>query len=332
MLLEAHDSFGLPFIKMQGIGNDYVYVNGFEYELADPSSTAIRIADRHFGVGGDGLILIVPPDHGVDADVRMRMFNADGSESEMCGNGIRCVCKFAHDLGLARSNPMKVQTGAGVLTLRYRTGDHGLVESVTVDMGPPRLELKDIPVRSDRLAGSAGHHQHFIELPGDTGKRWRGSMVSMGNPHVVFFMDDNAPLLGAPLTQIDLAHLGPLFEHHPAFPNRINVHVVEVQSRGELTMRTWERGSGITLACGTGAAAVCVAAVQTGRTDRRVLAHLPGGDLTLEWDQSSDHVYKTGPAVEVFRGIWMTEPGAARHRDDSRRNTPKLAAATTRRT
>jgi diaminopimelate epimerase len=301
--LMAHSMRELPFIKMHGIGNDYVYVNGFEHDVAEPESLARKVADRHFGVGGDGLILVLPPERGVAADVRMRMFNADGSESEMCGNGIRCVCKFAHDQGLSTANPMKIQTGAGVLTLRYTTGRDGLVEQVTVDMGEPRLALPEIPVLEKALAGRGAAHSYHVDV-GALPERWTGVFVSMGNPHVVFFEDENPGKWLQGLESFDLARIGPLLENHAAFPRRINVHMVRVHSRSELTMRTWERGSGLTLACGTGAAAVCVASALTGRTDRRVLAHLPGGDLTLEWDEATNHVFKTGPATEVFQGVW----------------------------
>lgn len=269
----------MQFIKMHGIGNDYVYINGFQETIDDPAALAPIVADRHKGIGGDGLIMVLPPEDGIDAHVRMRMFNADGSESEMCGNGIRCVCKLAHDHGITTANPMRVQTGNGVLTLEY-TVAAGKVDMVTVDMGEPILKLPAIPVNEsaldDRLDGA--------------------SFVSMGNPHATLYTDDVAG--------VDLCKLGPELEHHPAFPRRMNVHYVQVHSEGEVTMRTWERGSGITQACGTGASAVCVSGVLTGKTGRTILAHLPGGDLTLEWRESDNHVYMTGPAAEVFTGEW----------------------------
>jgi diaminopimelate epimerase len=277
----------MKFTKMHGIGNDYIYVNGFSEQVAEPAELARKISDRHFGVGGDGLILILPSDK---ADVRMRMFNADGSEAEMCGNGVRCVAKYAFDRGLSRSNPMKVETGAGVLTLQLHT-EAGQVRQVTVNMGEPVLALPQIPVDANRVHKKS-EHEYSVDLGFDA------VFVSMGNPHAVIFVND--------LEAIDLAKLGPLAERHPAFANRINAHWVKVQSRGEVTMRTWERGSGITLACGTGAAAVCVAGAMTGRTDRKILAHLPGGDLLLEWRQPDNCVYMTGAAVEVFSGEWPT--------------------------
>ncbi|MCA9286830.1 MAG: diaminopimelate epimerase [Phycisphaerales bacterium] len=287
------------FTKMHGIGNDYVYVNGFEETVDDPAALAVAIADRHRGVGGDGLILILPPEAGVEADVRMRMFNADGSESEMCGNGVRCVAKYAIDHGLSESRPIRVQTGAGVLPIDWTTDREGRVSDATVDMGTPILDLAAVPVDAQRLLRHDAH-SGTIEVEGQP---WTFVFVSMGNPHAVAYVDDVAA--------IDLARLGPLVERHGAFPRRMNVHLVEVHDSGEATMRTWERGSGITLACGTGASAVCVAGVLVGRTDRRLLAHLPGGDLVLEWREADRHVLMTGPATEVFTGTWQ-HGGAAR--------------------
>ena len=297
----------MRFTKMHGIGNDYVYVNGFEQAVGDPVALALRISDRHFGVGGDGLILILPPDppvKGVAADLRMRMFNADGSESEMCGNGVRCVCKFAADHGLSRANPMRVQTGRGVLSLAYTLTPAGNVDQVTVDMGQPILAPRDIPVRIADLDRIVNHPVGMLiawpaHLPEDwinhCGLDERMTCVSMGNPHAVFFCDRTS--------EIPLAWIGPVIEHHEIFPKRVNAHFVEMRSRHEMVMRTWERGSGITLACGTGAAAVCVAGVLTERADRQVLIHLPGGDLNLDW-RADNHVYMTGPATEVFSGEW----------------------------
>ena len=267
----------MKFTKMHGIGNDYVYVDCFnERAPADPSAVARVISDRHTGVGSDGLILILPSDK---ADVRMRMFNADGGESEMCGNGVRCVAKYAYDHGLSKANPIRVETGRGVLIIVMKVVE-GAVREATVDMGAPIRAPERIPVDESKL----------------TDELRVATFVSMGNPHAVFFVDD--------VRQLDLNVMGPRVERHPAFPNRTNAHWVQVHSRDEVTMRTWERGSGVTQACGTGACAVCVAGVLTGRTDRKILAHLPGGDLTLEWRESDNHVYKTGPATEVFMGEW----------------------------
>jgi diaminopimelate epimerase len=267
----------MTFTKMHGIGNDYVYVDCFNERVDDPARISRAVSDRHAGIGSDGLILIEPSKI---ADVRMRMFNADGSESEMCGNGVRCVAKFAFDRGLSKSNPITIETGRGVLSIAMKVVE-GKVREATVDMGAPILALEQIPVDQSNLTD---------EVRGAT-------FVSMGNPHAVSFVDDVASL--------DLKLIGPRVENHPAFPKRINAHWAQVHSRDEVTMRTWERGSGITQACGTGAAAVCVAGVLTNRTNRKILAHLPGGDLTLEWRESDNHVYKTGPAVEVFSGVWF---------------------------
>ena len=279
----------LPFTKMQGCGNDYVYVDGFQHRVADPATLARQVSDRRFGVGSDGLILALPS---AKADFRMRMWNADGSESEMCGNGIRCVSKFVHDRGLVARKPrLVVETGAGLLTV-----DLGLVGgevvSATVDMGAPRLERSALP-----MAGPAGGVTDEPLLVDGVTLRLTG--VSMGNPHVVTYVPDVA---AAPVTT-----LGPKVEQHPAFPRRTNVHFVEVLSRSEVRQRTWERGSGETHACGTGACAVTVAGVLTGRTDRELVLHLLGGDLSVRWPEGG-HVFMTGPCVEVFEGTWPLAP------------------------
>ncbi|MDB5326567.1 MAG: Diaminopimelate epimerase [Phycisphaerales bacterium] len=281
---------------MHGIGNDYVYVNGFAETVADPATVAQKVSDRHFGIGSDGLILILPTP---EADVRMRMFNADGSESEMCGNGVRCVAKYAYDHGLTKNNPMRVLTGNGVLSIALDV-EAGKVKTATVDMGEPILELEKIPVQQAALGRNAaikkrGNHEYELTLEAK-GVKTPATFVSMGNPHAVFFVDDVAA--------IDLNVAGPAVENYPAFPRRINAHWVQIVSRNEVIMRTWERGSGITLACGTGACAVAVAAILNGLTDRKVLAHLPGGDLTLEWREDGNHVFMTGAATEVFSGTW----------------------------
>ncbi len=302
----AWDADALPynsvmrFVKMHGIGNDYVYVNGFEQTLADPGDMAIRVSPRHTGVGADGLILVLPPEKGVPAHVRMRMFNADGSESEMCGNGVRCVCKFAHDHGISNANPMLVQTGRGVLSLDYTLNSLGKVDQVTVDMGPPILAPSEIPVNITGVDRVVNHRSPFSfgSWTRDAGLDKRITCLSMGNPHVVLYCED--------VKRVPLEEVGPQVEHHPLFPRRVNVHFVQVHSRREVTMRTWERGSGVTMACGTGASAVCVAGVLTERHDRNLIAHLPGGDLRLNWRDSDHHVLMTGPAVEVFTGDFPT--------------------------
>ncbi len=283
----------MRFVKMQGAGNDYVYVDCVRQPPpADPVKLSQVISDRHFGVGADGLILLCPSEK---ADVRMRMFNADGSESEMCGNGIRCVAKFAFDHGLTQKNPMRIETGRGVLTLLLDLRG-GKVEQVTVDMGEPILDAERIPTT---LAGQRVIDYAVPVEPwfAECGLDPRMTCVSMGNPHAVFYCRDVA--------KVPLEVVGPKVEHNALFPRRINVHYVQVQSDNEVTMRTWERGSGVTLACGTGACAVAVAGVLTGRSGRRITAHLPGGDLLLHWSEQDGHVHMTGPAVEVFSGEWV---------------------------
>jgi diaminopimelate epimerase len=277
----------MKFTKMHGLGNDYIYVNGFSESVPDPISVAVAVSDRHFGIGSDGLILILPSDQ---ADVRMRMFNVDGSEGEMCGNGVRCVAKYAFDHGLTTRNPMTVETGKGVLSISLET-DNGKVRRATVNMGPPILDLAKIPVNPEKITRTSRAHEYRMHFPA-TNEIMDATFVSMGNPHVVVFTRD--------VQAIDLPRIGPLMEHHPAFPRRANCHWAQVFSNSEVSMRTWERGSGITLACGTGACSVCVA----GRTDRKIVAHLPGGDLELEWRESDNNLYMTGPATEVFSGEW----------------------------
>jgi diaminopimelate epimerase len=300
----------LPFVKMQGCGNDYIYINGFEHEVQNAAALARRMSHRQFGVGSDGLILILPPDPGVEADVRMRMWNSDGSEAEMCGNGLRCVAKFAHDRGLSAPadgrtppGPMRVQTGRGILGLHYTLDDDGLVDRVTVDMGEPILEAAKIPTT---LPGERIIDHPLTTFAGDwSAQSWfascgldpRVTCVSMGNPHAVLFCRD--------VGSVPLAEVAPMLEQHPVFPKRINVHFVEVHSTREVTTRPWERGAGATMACGTGASAVCVAGVISGRTDRHITARVPGGELELRWDEQSNHVFMTGPATEVYSGEFL---------------------------
>lgn len=295
----------IPFTKLEGIGNDYIYVDAAAHPIDDPPELARRMADRHYGVGADGLILVLPPNDAA-ADVRMRMFNADGSEAEMCGNGIRGLCKLVVDRGWSDRRPLRVATGAGVLELDYERGADGRVRRVTVDLGVPILDRKAIPVELDGegpVVDAPAGDLLPVSPPGWSeacGLDPRLTCVSMGNPHAVLFCED--------VQRVPLAEVGPALERHPVFPRRVNVHFVQVHDRSEVTMVTWERGSGITLACGTGATAVCVAGALTGRTGRRILAHLPGGDLELAWDEATDHVRKTGPAREVFTGTWEMQP------------------------
>ena len=274
------------FTKMQGAGNDYVYLDCFRQPMPrDPAALSRAISDRHFGVGSDGLILICSSEK---ADARMRMFNSDGSEAEMCGNGIRCVAKFVYDHGLARKPVLAVETGRGVLTLELEIRD-GSVHQVRVDMGEPILEAARIPTT---LPGNPP-----VEVPlAVADQTLKVTCLSMGNPHCVTFVDSvpDALVLGA----------GPKIERHEAFPHRTNVEFVRINGPEDVTVRVWERGSGETLACGTGACAVAVAGLLTGRTKRRITAHLPGGDLRLFWSETDNHVYLSGPAVEVFCGEW----------------------------
>jgi len=279
----------MRFTKMHGAGNDYVYVDAFAESLpADLPALARRLSHRRFGVGSDGLIVIAPSER---ADARMRMFNADGSEGQMCGNGIRCVAKYLYDHGICRRETLHIETGRGVLDVDLEIEGKG-VARVRVDMGQPILEADRIPTT---LPGTPVVDR---ELPlGDMALRV--TSLSMGNPHCVIFVEraTDELVLGA----------GPQIERHAAFPQRVNVEFVEVISPNEVRQRTWERGSGETWACGTGASAVCVAGVLSGRTERRIVNHLRGGDLELEWDRASNHVFMTGPAVEVFSGEWPDE-------------------------
>jgi diaminopimelate epimerase len=275
----------MRFVKMEGIGNDYVYIDCLSRPIpSKPSELAKKIADRHFGVGGDGLVLICPAEQS-GHDARMRMFNADGSESEMCGNAIRCVAKYLVDQRLSPNDPLIIETGRGPLAVEVEH-EGGTVRRARVNMQPPILTSASIPTT---LPGDPP-----IDAPIEVdGRTFNVTCVSMGNPHAVIFV-------GGPLTDDLVLGWGPKLEVHPAFPRKINVEFVRVISRSEVQMRVWERGSGETLACGTGACAVCVAGVLSKRTDKKVTVHLRGGDLDIEWRE--DGVYKTGPAVEVFRG------------------------------
>jgi diaminopimelate epimerase len=276
----------MRFTKMHGAGNDYVYVNCFDQPLpADAPELARRMSHRHFGIGGDGLVLIRPSEV---ADARMQMFNADGSEAEMCGNAIRCVGKYLYDHGIRRQETLRIETGAGVLTLELEA-TNGKATRARVDMGEPILEAARIPTT---LPGSPVVD---VELVVD-GKSFQVTCVSMGNPHCVIFVEQLSDEL--------VLGFGPKIEKHAAFPAKVNVEFVEVISPTEVRQRTWERGSGETWACGTGASAVCVAGVLAGRTERKILNHLLGGDLELEWQETSNHVFKTGPATEIFSGDW----------------------------
>ena len=273
----------MKFTKMHGCGNDYVYVNLFEEKVENPAEVSIKVSDRHFGIGSDGLITIGPSDK---ADFRMHIYNADGSEAEMCGNGIRCVAKYVYDHHLTDKTEITVETGAGVLTLILFPED-GKVQQVRVDMGEPILTPAEIPVVADG--------DKVIDEPIEVGgKTWNMTCVSMGNPHAVVFVDDTA--------NFPLETYGPLFENHERFPKRTNTEFVQIISRTEANMRVWERGSAETWACGTGTCACVMACILNGKTEDKVLVHLRGGDLTIEYDRESNHVFMTGPATEVFSG------------------------------
>jgi diaminopimelate epimerase len=279
----------MRFIKMHGAGNDYVYIDCFQQtppgEVAD---LARQMSDRHTGVGGDGIVLIMPSEQ---APVRMRMFNADGSEAEMCGNALRCVAKYAAEQQLVTGDRFPIETGAGVLSVEIVERNGNRVDLVRVNMGRPILEAERIPTT---LAGNPP--QDVTLEVGD--EALVVTCVSMGNPHCVTFVDE--------ITDEQVLGLGPQVEVHPAFPKRINVEFIKVRSSSEFDMRVWERGSGETMACGTGACAAAVAGALTGRLDRRTTAHLRGGDLMLEWTAGGD-VLMTGPAAEVFRGEWPSD-------------------------
>lgn len=314
----------MKFTKMQGIGNDYVYVNGFEEKVDNPEEVSRIVADRHFGIGGDGLIIIQPSSV---ADCRMDMYNADGSRGKMCGNGVRCVAKYVYDHDIARKNVISVETLSGIRRIEVFPGADGKVDRARVNMGAPILEPALIPTtygssQNDargesaeataagavfgRSSASAAVNDEAEKKPGAQaeavidapftvdGTEYRITAVSMGNPHCVVRVDDPAAF---PLEKI-----GPMFEHAEIFPERVNTEFIRVDSRTHVTMRVWERGSGETLACGTGSCAVLAACVLNGWTERKVTIALRGGDLEVEWDERSGDIYMTGAAREVFHG------------------------------
>ena len=274
----------MRFTKMHGCGNDYVYVNGSREAIADPASAARFLSDRHFGVGSDGLILINPSQV---ADFEMEMYNADGSRGEMCGNGIRCVAKFVYDKGLTEKTTITVETLAGIKTLQLNVSG-GQVETVRVDMGTPEFDTRRVPVT---FPG-----KQMLDEPLEVdGSIFRVNCISMGNPHCVIFVDED-------VRTIDLPRVGPLFETHPIFPKRINTEFANIIDRSHIRMRVWERGSGETMACGTGACATAVAAILADRCDNSVELQLLGGSLQIEYDREADRVYMTGPATTVYDG------------------------------
>ena len=273
----------MKFTKMQGIGNDYVYVNCFQETVEHPGEVAKLVSDRHFGIGSDGLILIKPSDV---ADFEMDMYNSDGSRGAMCGNGIRCVAKYVYDYGLTEKTSITVNTVSGIKYLDL-TIENGKAVQIRVNMGAPILEPSRIPVISEK--------EIVIDEPilAD-GKEYRITAVSMGNPHAVIYIED--------VNGLDIEKIGPQFEHHPIFPDRVNTEFVKVLDRNTVEMRVWERGAGETLACGTGACAVAVASILNGLTEDEVTVKLLGGDLKIYWDQKENLVYMTGPAEVVFDG------------------------------
>ncbi|MDO4523939.1 MAG: diaminopimelate epimerase [Bacteroidales bacterium] len=273
----------MKFTKMHGISNDYIYINGATEKIYNPSDVAIKLSDRHTGIGSDGIVMILPSK---TCDFRMRMFNSDGSEAEMCGNASRCVGKYVYDKGLTKKTKVSLETLAGKKILNLHVVD-GKVDMVTVDMGEPILRGTDIPTIFDLPTVVS---QPIVV----SGKKILTTCVSMGNPHSVVYVDD--------VDSLDLEKIGPSYESHPAFPHRTNTEFVEVISRNEVKMRVWERGAGETMACGTGACAVAVASVLNGFTDRDVRVKLRGGDLQIKWDDDDNHVYMTGPATTVYEG------------------------------
>ncbi len=305
----------MKFTKMEGLGNDYVYVNCFAEKVEDPSALAVKVSDRHFGIGSDGLILIKPSEK---ADFTMDMYNADGSRSEMCGNGIRCVGKYVYDYGLTDKEEISVETLAGIKYLKFVINkktpeDRGTVERVTVNMGAPILKPEDVPVHLPNAEGGSFVSEEkaavvqacgvdpanaVVDAPVTiNGKAYNITCVSMGNPHCISFIDN--------VDNLDIEEVGPQFEQNPMFPRRVNAEFVELVDRTHVKMRVWERGTGETLACGTGACASVVACILNGHTEDEVKITLLGGDLTIRWDKNENTVYMTGPARVVFDGEYF---------------------------
>ena len=279
----------MKFTKMHGIGNDYVYVNCFKETVENPSEVAIKVSNRHFGIGSDGLILIKPSEV---ADGKMEMYNADGSQGAMCGNGIRCVAKYMYDYGITDKTSISVETKSGIKYLDL-TLKNGKVDTVKVNMGAPILRASEIPVVSEK-------EQVISEPVTVDGKEWKITSVSMGNPHAITYIDD--------VKHLEIEKIGPKFENHEIFPDRVNTEFVHVIDRNTVEMRVWERGSGETYACGTGACAVAVSSILNGLTEEEVTVKLLGGDLKIFWDRQENRIYMTGSATTVFDGeIDLTE-------------------------
>ncbi len=278
----------MKFTKMQGCGNDYVYINGFTEKIGDKPAFVRAVSDRHFGVGGDGAIFINPSE---EADFEMEMYNADGTRAEMCGNGIRCVAKYVYDKGLTDKKQISIVSFGNVKYVELYVND-GLVRSVKVNMGAPELEAKKVPVKSAM--------ERSVDEPITVnGKEYRMTCVSMGNPHAVVFMEN--------IAKLDIASIGPLFENHEVFPNRTNTEFVEVVDRTHVNMRVWERGTGETLACGTGCCATVAACVLNGLTEDEVTVRVLGGEIDIRWDRNKNLIYMTGPAETVFEGEFPWE-------------------------
>lgn len=275
----------MKFTKMQGCGNDYIYVNCFKETIEDPAAMAKLVSDRHFGVGSDGFILICPSEI---ADFRMIMYNMDGSEGGMCGNGIRCVAKYVYDYGMTRKTQISIETKSGIKYLDLQI-ENEKVETVTVDMGTPMIVPDKIPVKAEK------GKERLVDEPIIVDNReYHMTCVSMGNPHTVVFVED--------VRAVELEKIGPKFEHHERFPDKVNTEFVHIINKKEIEMRVWERGSGETLACGTGACASAYACILNGLTEHEVLVHLLGGDLKILYDEKKDTIFMTGPAVTVFEG------------------------------
>ena len=278
----------MQFSKWHGQGNDFVIVNGFQEKLNDYRQAAIAVCDRHFGIGADGLVILLPAAT-ADADFKIRIFNSDGSEAEMCGNATRCIARYVYENGLSEKTSLTLETLAGYIKPEI-VFEAGQIKTICVDMGVPRLQRNEIP-----MAGP--DDLQAVNIPLEAAGRTYGiTCVSMGNPHCVIFVDD--------ITAVDLSAIGPVIETHSLFSRKTNVEFVQVLSSDKVRMRVWERGAGITLACGTGASATLVASVLNGKTDRAITVELDGGDLFVEW-RDDNHIYMSGPAIEVFRGSYL---------------------------
>ena len=287
----------IEFTKMHGCGNDYVYVNGFTQKIEPEKKKdfVIRVSDRHFGIGSDGVIFINPSNK---ADFEMEMYNADGTRAEMCGNGIRCVAKYVYDHGMTDREDITIESFGKIKPIQITAKD-GKAVLIRVDMGEPELRAGSVPVAADKLGKQDGSDisldDSIVDAPINAdGKDYRMTCVSMGNPHAVIFLDPEG---------LDIEAVGPGLENHPVFPNRANIEFVRIDDRSNVHMRVWERGTGETLACGTGCCATAVACILNGHTDRKVTVHVPGGDITVEWDEKDNHVYMTGPAATVYDGV-----------------------------